>query len=178
MPLRVTPWLSSFRSAIGHLARKSDDEIIREGMPVEFRQELDLIEEWGESNDKEARQDKLAFWGLKLPAIIVSASGATLAHFKLDDYAMIAGTVATLCVLIDGLRPRGLLYSAHLRTSQDIFKLHADMISDWRRGMLKGLEPKALAAQIMADSVAERTRISNFISKIETASIQERPPMA
>ena len=147
-------------------------------MPREFRLELNQIKAWAQDNDKDARRDRFAFWFLKIPAMVVSATAAVLAHFKLDDLAMIAAAVATFCILIDGLRPRGLLYSTHLRAASEVYRLYGDMLSQWRTGRLNDRDPRTLAAEIIAQAQPERTRISIYLTHIESSSVQERPPMA
>jgi hypothetical protein len=140
-------------------------------MPDELRQELDAVGKWATANKADAIRDRVAFWILKCPAILVSASAGVLAHFKLDELAMIAAGIASACVLIDGLRPRGLLFSIHSRASHDLFKMHADMLSEWRKGKLKGLATRRLAAEIIAKFAPARTRIAAYLAQAESSSL-------
>lgn len=145
----------------------------KQTIPDEFQLELDSIAKWGTENEKNAKSDQLAFWTLKIPAIVVSAGAAALVHFKLDDFAMVAAGAASACVLIDGLRPRGLLFGAHMRATHELYKLHADMLSQWRTGVLGGREARSLAAEILKNSAPERDRIAAYLTKIESTSVHD-----
>jgi hypothetical protein len=169
--LAATPFLAM-------LPRSRRAVMLDQDMPSEFREELETVGQWAIDNKKDANRDRLAFWILKIPAILGSASAAALAHFKLDNFAMIAARAASACVLIDGLRPRGLLFSAHLRAAHELFKLHAEMISQWRTGRLNGRPPRPLAAEILDKVAPERSRIAIYIARFESSSVYERPPMA
>jgi hypothetical protein len=142
--------------------------------PQQFRDQMAVIKNWSEANGKDARTDLLKYWGLKLPAILVSGSSALLAHFKLDDIAVIAGAVAAVCVLIDGLNPRGALRNVHKRAFNEISTLHASMAAQWRSGVLRHQNEDTLAADIIDQSESERARISAYITAAESALSDQR----
>jgi hypothetical protein len=139
--------------------------------PAEFVDEMNQVKTWADKNDQEANHDRINFWLLKVPAIVVSAGAGVLAFFRIDALATIAAGIASGCVLVDGLRPRGLLHAAHRRAASEIYALHATMASQWRQGALNGLEPRTLAAKILNDSTAERARINKYITQVESSSL-------
>jgi len=147
----------------------SDYEIIRKSMPPEFRRELVVIENWAINVRHEAILDKFAYWAIKIPAILVSVSAAVLAHFKLEDYAGIASAIASACVLIDGMNPRGRLYNVHRKAAFELFHLHADMFSRWRVGRLQEREVRSLAVEIISQAQQELKRIGNYLTEAETS---------
>jgi hypothetical protein len=153
------------------LGRQSPDS--RGDAPREFLEEMYDIKRWAMANEKSAKWDLANFWLLKIPAILVSASAATLAHYRLDAAATFAAGMASACVLIDGLRPRGLLHAAHSKTSATIYNLHARMASEYRQGRLNGEAPKPLAARILKESARERAQINEYIIQIESSSLKD-----
>src|SRR5262245_19356530 len=52
-------------------------------LPVDLRNHLQELEEWAAANKRDAFRDTLAFWGLKIPAILAAASAGVWAHFDL-----------------------------------------------------------------------------------------------
>ena len=67
-------------------------------MPPELRDQLRELEKWALANKGDATRDAMAFWGLKLPAILASASAGVWAHFELTTVSVLAGAIASLCV--------------------------------------------------------------------------------
>lgn len=142
--------------------------------PPMFLEEMRELKKWARKNEKKATRDKMGFWLFKLPAILVSASAATLAYYKLDSWATITAGVSSMCVLIDGLVPRGMLYGIHSKAAADIHDLHAKMASQYRQGMLRDEEPRFLAAKILDGSLEERHRINDYVKQAKTKSLREQ----
>jgi hypothetical protein len=142
--------------------------------PTEFTDQMEDLENWANTNNKEAMADLMQYWALKLPAIFVSVSSAVFVHFKLNNLAVVAGAVAAACVLIDGLNPRGALRNVHRRAYNEISTLHANMAAKWRTDSLRREEAEQLAAEIIAESEAERNRISAYLTAAETALSDRR----
>lgn len=138
-------------------------------IPQELAEEMSVVKGWASANEKEARTDKRNYWVLKVPAIVVSASAALFVYFKVDALAITASAVASACALIDALQPRGMLYRAHKRASNDFYKLHSSMASQWRAGALGSGDKKALAAKIINDSSPEKNRVSKYLTEAESA---------
>jgi hypothetical protein len=101
-------------------------------MPIDLRNELLELEEWAKANKRDASRDTWAFWGLKIPAILASASAGVWAHFGLTAVSVIFGAIASVCVIVDGIHPRGMLRNTHLRSYHDLRILIAQMVSEWR----------------------------------------------
>jgi len=148
-------------------------------LPVNLPEALQLqikdIEKWAAENRSNATRDALRFWALKLPAIAVSASSGIFAYFKMDGVAVVAGFVASLCVLLDGLYPGGALRNVHHRAFNDLRKLQNTIISDWQVGHLRDEDHKRLAANIIESAKKEKGRIDNYVTEAE-ASLGERSP--
>jgi hypothetical protein len=129
---------------------------------------LDELEQWAIHNKIDARKDLAGFWILKIPAILASASAGVLGHFALTTVSMIAGAVASVCVIIDGVHPRGMLRNTHLRAYHDIRILSTQMVNKWRSRNLSSNDEN-VARTIIRDGEPERTRIASYIRDAETA---------
>jgi len=99
-------------------------------MPIALQQQLTALETWALANRHDSKWDAVKFWSLKIPAIVVSAGSGVSAYFKLDSLAVVAGAVASLCVLIDALNPGGALRNAHLRAFNELRILQERMKSE------------------------------------------------
>src|SRR5262249_39974357 len=106
---------------------------------------------------------------LKIPAIFASASAGVWAHFDLVTIGVIAGAIASVCVIIDGVHPRGMLRNIHLRVVHDIRNLSAKMVSGWRSRNKSVGDDATVAAKIIQDAEPERIRIALYIRNAETA---------
>lgn len=139
-----------------------------ESMPRDLHHQLKELEEWAQANRQDARRDGIGFWSLKIPAIIASASSGIWAHFDLVGLSVVAGAIASLCVIIDGIHPRGMLRNTHLRAYHDIRILLTQMVTEWRaRNPTARVEN--VAKRIIRDAEAERQRIATYIRDAETA---------
>ncbi len=135
----------------------------------ELRQQIEYVEAWALGNRKDARGDLIRFWLLKIPAIAVSASSGIFAFYKLDGAAVIAGSVASLCVLIDGLNPGGTLRNVHMRAFNELRALEQDMASEWQIGCLNDEDPRKLTARILQKAQVEMDRINGYLTTAETS---------
>lgn len=137
-------------------------------IPQFLKDQLTEIEYWAVDNEKDARVDAIRFWVLKIPAIVVSASSGVFAHFDMPLITLIAGSVASLCVLVDGLNPGGMLRNVHLRVFHDLRNLQQDIGAQWRVGILDGKDKNKLAAEIIRGIQTERKRIADYLCDAET----------
>jgi uncharacterized membrane protein YgaE (UPF0421/DUF939 family) len=137
-------------------------------MPKPLAEQLGDLERWAEQNGKDARHDAVAFWTLKIPAIVASASAGLMAHFDLTSLSVVVGTVASLCIIVDGVHPRGMLRNAHLRAHHDIRNLTIKMTSQWR-SRDEDEEDETTYRKIIREAEAERNRIATFVRDAETA---------
>ena len=126
------------------------------------------VEQWASLNRGDARRDALAFWALKFPAIFASASAGILAHFNLTTVSVVAGAIASACVIMDGLHHRGMLRNMHLRAYHDIRMLTTKIVSEWRSRSLRS-NPEATARRLIRETESERQRIAAYIRDAETA---------
>lgn len=135
---------------------------------TELRNQLAELELWAKANKKDAAWDALAFWSLKIPAILAAASAGVWVHFELTTVSVIAGAIASVCVIVDGILPRGMLRNTHLRAYHDLRILFSRMMSEWRSRKSKARDGNA-ARKIIRDSEEERRRIAAYIRDAETA---------
>jgi hypothetical protein len=137
-------------------------------MPTDLKHHLFELEEWASANKADATKDTMAFWALKLPAIIASASAGLLAHFDLTTVSVLAGAIASGYVIIDGIHPRGMLRNTHIRAYHDIRILITRMASEWRSRSVNS-QPENIARRIIRNAEPERQRIAAYIRDAETA---------
>lgn len=126
------------------------------------------LEDWARRCKEDAKKDAVKFWALKLPAIVISASSGLLAHLRIEVGAM-AGIVASVCVLVDGLLRAGALRTVHVRATFDLKTLKHEIIARWRAGSLRGNSLNELVATIVEATDKERKRIATYIKAEETA---------
>jgi hypothetical protein len=137
-------------------------------MPANLRDALLELEKWAQANKRDASRDIWAFWGLKIPAILASASAGVWAHFDLKTVSVIFGAVASACVIVDGIHPRGMLRNTHLRAYHDLRILATKMVGEWRTRTLNANDDNT-ARRIIRNAEEERQRIALYIRDAETA---------
>src|SRR5206468_6308994 len=138
-------------------------------MPAELAAFLRELESWVQANAADATRATVRFWPLKVPAALSSGASAILALLGLKLISAIAGAIAGLCVVVDGVNPGGLLRNAFLRAVHELRELENDVLSRWRVGTLRGEEPQKLAADILEGSRSEYKRIAEELRIAETA---------
>jgi hypothetical protein len=139
-----------------------------DSLPVDLRDQLLELEEWAQANKRDGRRDSVAFWSLKVPAIAASASAGLWAHFDLVGISVVAGSLASICVIIDGIHPRGMLRNTHLRAYHDIRILLTNMVTEWRSRNINAHDGNS-ARRIIREAEAERQRIAAYVRDAETA---------
>jgi hypothetical protein len=139
-----------------------------DSMPPVLKHQILELEEWAKANKRDALRDGIGFWGLKIPAILASATAGVWAHFDLTAISVISGAIASICVIVDGIHPRGMLRNTHLRAFHDIRFLTTRMVAEWRSRKPRA-DGTSLARRIIRDGESERQRIANYIREAETA---------
>jgi hypothetical protein len=137
-------------------------------MPADLENTLRELEEWAQANRRDASRDLKAFWALKIPAIVASASAGVWAHLELPTVSVLFGAVASVCVIVDGIQPRGMLRNTHLRAFHDLRILATKMVAEWR-GRASNAHADNMARRIIRNAEAERERIAHYIRDAETA---------
>ena len=137
-------------------------------LPQDFRDYINELEEWALLNRRDALRDTISFWILKIPAILSSASAGVWAHFDFTTVTVISGAIASLCVIVDGIHPRGMLRNVHLRAYHDIKNLIARVINQYRSDTTRA-KPETITRRIIKDAEEERERIANYVRDAETA---------
>jgi len=142
-------------------------------MPSDLKTQIKELDSWALENLKESRRDTIKFWLLKIPAILASASAGISAYYGWDVIALVLGAVGSICVLIDGIYPSGMLRNVHVRAYYDIKSLEQTMIADWRIGRLnnkgKSDSYNELAVKILKGSQDRIKEITTFIKDAEAA---------
>ena len=127
---------------------------------------LTELEQWAKANQRDARHDAVAFWALKIPAIVASASAGISAQYHLTNFSLFAAAIASFCVIVDGIQPRGILRNIHLRAYHDIRFLTSHMMTQLRSSEDR---PENAVRKIIRDSEPERKRIAAYIRDAESA---------
>jgi hypothetical protein len=131
----------------------------------DWNNQISELERWAGENNRDACNDRLAFWALKIPAIIASASAGVWAQFHLTTISVLAGAIASVCVIIDGIHPRGMLRNTHLRAFHDIRILITGMTSNLRSCKRN---PNNIR-KIIREAEPERKRIATYVRDAEIA---------
>jgi hypothetical protein len=137
-------------------------------LPRDLCNHLIEFAQWAELNKKDARNDTIAFWALKLPAVFAAASAGVWAHFDVTGASVVAGAIASLCVIIDGIHPRGLLRNTHLKAYHDIRDLTAKAITEWRTRN-RSSNDETVVRTIIQGIESQRRAIAAYIRDAETA---------
>lgn len=140
----------------------------QEVMPLELDAHINDLERWARGAQVDARRDSIAFWVLKAPAIIGSATAGLFAHLGLTNASLILATCSSVCIFVDGLHPRGQLRNTHLRALHDIRNLTNRMLGEWR-SRSESAPPTTAAREIIRRSEAERDRIARYVRDAEAA---------
>jgi hypothetical protein len=156
------------RRTIAESPAPAPDISTANAVPIELQEHLTELEQWAVSNRKDARTDAFSFWSLKIPAIFASAGAGVLAHFELTTVGLIAGAIASMAVIIDGVHPRGMLRNIHLRAYHDLRILSSKMVSQWRSRDTDS-DDRGVARSIIRNAEKERQRIASYIRDAETA---------
>ncbi len=167
-PAALQPLASAATAAAAPAAALSG-LLITSAMPVDLQEQLRGLETWAQANRRDSKWDAIKFWSLKIPAIVVAAGSGVSAYYELKGLAVIAGAVASLCVLIDALNPGGALRNAHLRAFNELRILQERMKSQWQVGFLRHEDADLLAAEIIEGATKEKDRINDAITIAETS---------
>jgi hypothetical protein len=136
-------------------------------MPSDLSDQISELMTWARANERDARKDTWFFWGLKIPAVAVSASAGVWGHYQFADIGIVAGALGAVCVVVDGFLQPGRLLNLHKRASHDIAILATRMASEWRSR--EGINTEEIARKIVRDSNKERTRIEKYVRDGESA---------
>ena len=101
----------------------------RRRLPEVLRDQVDELEDWAQRNRSEVLWDTFWFWLLKLPAIVLSASAGITAFYKLEGVSVVLSAVASFCVLIDAIKPRGQLRNVHHNAFLKLRRLQNQIVS-------------------------------------------------
>jgi hypothetical protein len=146
---------------------------IPDSIPARYRHqfisELDELEAWASLNAADARRDSLQFWLLKIPAILASACAGLFGYFNLQAATIITGAIGSICILIDGLNPRGSLRNVHIRAVHDLRQLQSEIKAKLRYASPAKDSLEEILASISELVQSERRRIGNYLREAESA---------
>ena len=140
----------------------------RNDLPHPLAEEMLLLVKWQEDNAKDAQRDRINFWMLKMIAILASASGGLLGYLDWKLVNFLLGVIAAICVAVDGLQPRGVLYKVHLEAQYDIRQLQDLIDTKWKTGCLTNKDKQTLIVNIIEEVSAEKKRISCYLRDSES----------
>lgn len=109
--------------------------------------EMATIVKWAEANQRDAKWDRVAYWSLKAPALLASASGAILHLLQFPLLSAGVDAVAAFCIALDAMTQPGQLYDAHRRAANDLF-----LLQDWAASEINQIET------LRQDEVSRRER--------------------
>jgi hypothetical protein len=154
-----------------------ETQIDRDDATEAIRSQIARIEKWALENRTDARKDLAMFWLLKAPAIAVSALSALFVHFGLGTVALVAGTIATVCAVVDGLNPRGKLRNVHWRAYSELRSLEYRVSNGWTIATLNNKHNLSKsAAEIIQEVTAEQDRIGAYLALAETMFNEQPKP--
>jgi hypothetical protein len=150
-------------------AAAGEDRVDRDYAKEAIQSQIAGIERWALQNRTDARKDLAMFWLLKAPAIAVSALSAMFVHFNLGTVALVAGAIATICAVVDGVNPRGKLRNAHWRAFSELRSLENRVRNRWTIATLNNeYNLCKTAAGIIQEATAEQERIGTYLALAET----------
>lgn len=150
-------------------------------MPEILSRQVNDIETWAVSNNRDASRESLRFWALKVPAIVGAATAGVTGFLGWEIVCLVIGGLASACVLIDSLNPAAKLRNAHLAAVHDLRQLEQDMTETWNVNawrLTTREERLELASKIIQDAQPELDRIGNALELAETRLNQESSPPA
>src|SRR4051812_44514723 len=74
-----------------------EDQGIESGPRADLLRHIDELNAWAQANLHDATRDTVAFWSLKIPAIVTAASAGVWVYLNLPLVSVIAGAGASLC---------------------------------------------------------------------------------
>ncbi|RKD89853.1 DUF4231 domain-containing protein [Mangrovibacterium diazotrophicum] len=135
-----------------------------EELPIEIQNKIQELENWANSNSKQAKRNLLWFWILKIPAIVFSATTGILALLEFNILAAILGSISSLCILIDGLFPRGTMRNLQIKAVYEIKWLQNEIVDRWRIGVG---DKQTLTREIIFLCMNECKRINSYLISSE-----------
>jgi len=134
---------------------------------------MTYLEEWALANKKDYEDDRVRFWSLKLPAIVCAATISGLEGLGFHAAVSILGVVSAICVAVDAVMPRGLLYNVHRRAFNELRNVNANIRNQWNIAKVKTEDdPSARRAAVIAIldySQRERERINKYLTDAEAS---------
>lgn len=109
--------------------------------------------------------------------MLASVSAGILAYFQWDAPALFIGAIGSLCVLVDGVYPSGMLRNAHLRSVHDLRRLQHKIQADWASGYASlnkqgknfDREFDKLSARVIESTHKEFERIADYVRDAEAS---------
>jgi hypothetical protein len=161
-------------SPVGRILAVLSERGKKGSIPEALEVQVLELEDWAVANKRDARWDTISFWALKIPAMAASVGAGVFAYLEWEIVPLVVGAIASLCILVDGLNPRGKLRNVHWQAVHDLRNLQHDMLTNWQTGSLriedtvnKKAEEDNLAADIIEGAQAERKRIATYLKDAE-----------
>ena len=123
-------------------------------------------------NQRDAKDDLLKFWALKVPAIAASTCAGLFVHFELNTISVIASTLGSVFIVLDGLLRPGMLRKVHVRALYDLRDLQSEVTRQWQIGCFQKKDENELAAEILSKALEKRSQIQAYLSAAESSVLE------
>lgn len=137
---------------------------------------------WAEKNRRDATTDRIKYWMFKLPALLCATAGSVLEAYHRHDFVLILTAVATVCIGVDSIRPRGQLHNAHMRAWHELSHLASRVELELDRiqlsaAALDDTEWVSKLDDLLATIAREEARVEAYLATAE-AALGELPATA
>ena len=100
--------------------------------------------------------------------MLIAVSSSLFAYLDIALLPILGGAIASICVLIDGLKHPGMLYNVHLRAFHDLRNLQRYIKAQWKIGIRRKVDRDELVADIITYAEEERKKIGEYLREAET----------
>ena len=131
--------------------------------PNVLKERLLELEDWVQANEKDSNRYEKMIWALKIPLICITASTSVFAGFGWKSAGIVAGAVAAALVSLESKNPYAVRQIKCETAVHELRLLETKLQNRWQNGLLKGKDPKELAAEIIAFVEKEELRIGEYL---------------
>lgn len=144
-------------------------------LPPALSEKVDDLEKWALSNRQEAQDDAARFWAFKVPAILSSATSGLFALLKCRIAGVVASSIASICIVMDGLLRAGMLRGVHIRAFHEIRALESHIRDEWLIGQAKNESENELVARILIEAQDKSKQIEEYVRTAEAGLPETKP---
>lgn len=144
-------------------------------MPTILKQICQDFKTWAETNHEDEKRDRVKFWALRIPAILVTSAASFLAVFRVEFVDALFAFVGAVCIALDSIIKPGKLRSVHWQAVCDLRQIQHEIRFAWnQRYLTMGEKPSReelnnLTAEIIEFARREHTRVHEYLATAEVA---------